>query len=60
MFGVDTYDDFEAADTGTVEFNVGPDITVTLNVQWHRVEPTASVGPIISTVGFTGVTTQTV
>jgi len=59
MFGVNTWDNYEADETGTVQFNVGPDITVNLNVQWHRVEPTASVGPIISTVAFTGVTTQT-
>jgi len=59
MFGVETWDQYEADETGTVEFNVGPDITVNLNVQWHRVEPASSVGPIMSTVAFTGVTTQT-
>lgn len=58
MFGAYNWDAYEAAGTGTVQFNVGPDIIVNLNVQWHRVEPTASVGPIISTVAFTGVTTQ--
>lgn len=60
MYGVDTWDDYLAAGTGSVTFNVGPSITVVLNVQWHRVEPAASVGPIISTIGFTGVTTQPV
>ena len=60
MFGVNTWADYEADETGTVEFNVGPDISVNLNVQWHRVEPTSAVGPIISTVAFTGVTTQPV
>ena len=28
-------------------------------VRFHRVEPASSVGPIISTIGFTGVSHQT-
>jgi hypothetical protein len=33
-------------------------LTIVANVKFHRVEPTSSVGPIISTVAFTGVGTQ--
>lgn len=58
MYGRDTWASYEADEVGTITFNVGTGLSVTLNVQWHRVEPTANVGPIISTVAFTGVTTQ--
>lgn len=61
MLGVNDWGSYEAnpaaGNCGTISFSVGG-TPMTLNVRWHRVEPTASVGPIISTVAFTGVTTQ--
>lgn len=41
----------------TLEFNIGG-TTITFLVQFHRVEPKLGVGPIISTVAFTGVGVQ--
>jgi len=57
--GADGYSDAEnaASATGTVTFGIGG-LTIVANVKFHRVEPTSSVGPIISTVAFTGVGTQ--
>jgi len=55
--GVETWDEYVAANVSTLTFNVG-DLSVTANVQFHRVEPAASVGPVVSTVAFTGVTHQ--
>lgn len=55
--GVETWDEYEAADVSTLSFFVG-DLNVTCKVQFHRVEPAASVGPVVSTVGFHGVTHQ--
>lgn len=54
--GAENYSDdpHNAAGTrGTIVFNIGT-ATVTIECKFHRVEPTSSVGPIISTVGFTG------
>ena len=58
--GADGYSDAEnaASALGTVQFVIGG-LTIDCNVKFHRVEPTSSVGPIISTVAFTGVGTQT-
>ena len=52
--GFDNYDAYEANPIGTITFNIDT-ITVVASVRFHRVEPASSVGPIISTVGFTGV-----
>ena len=52
--GADTWDDYAAGDYGTITFAIGT-ATFTFNVQFHRMEPASSVGPIISTIGFTGV-----
>lgn len=57
MYGADNWDAYATGNIGTLSFNVGSGIQ-TLNVRWHRVEPAASVGPIISTVAFTGVGKQ--
>lgn len=47
------------ADAGRAQiaFTLGA-TTITFNVQFHRIEPALGVGPIISTVGFTGVGDQ--
>lgn len=51
------WDSYTAGTTGTLNFTVG-DLSVDCKVQFHRTEPAASVGPVVSTVGFTGVTHQ--
>jgi len=56
--GVLHYSDYDAGTTGTIAFDIGPGITITVNVQFHRIEPKSDVGPIISTVAFTGVGSQ--
>lgn len=56
--GKDRWIDYLAADVSTINFNIGG-LTLAMKVRFHRVEPASSVGPIISTVGFTGVTHQT-
>jgi len=55
--GADTWDDYLAANISTITFNIG-DISIDMKVRFHRVEPASAVGPIISTVAFTGVTHQ--
>ena len=55
--GADDYGAFEADQIGTMTFDIGSG-TLTAKVQFHRVEPSLSTGPIISTVGFTGVGIQ--
>lgn len=57
MFGVKFWSDYTATALGTIVFDVGSG-PQTLNVRWHRVEPTASVGPIMSTIAFTGIGPQ--
>ena len=47
-----------AANTGTITFTLGTGNEFTFNVRFHRVEATSSVGPIISSIGFTGVGEQ--
>jgi hypothetical protein len=56
--GADTWDDYLAADVATIAFDIGG-LAIDMKVQFHRVEPSSSVGPIVSTVAFTGVTHQT-
>ncbi|MFA7219221.1 MAG: phage tail tube protein [Synergistaceae bacterium] len=46
-----------ASSRGTVSFSIGA-LTIECYVKFHRVEPTASVGPIVSTIAFTGVGEQ--
>ena len=55
--GVDSWDDYVASDVATLTFSIGA-LSVTFNCQFHRVEPAASVGPVVSTVAFYGVTHQ--
>lgn len=57
--GRDTYDSYNAGPIpGLVSFSIG-DIDITdLKVVWHRIEVASTVGPIVSTLGFTGVGTQ--
>ena len=60
--GFDHWDDYPASDVSTLTFTLGGGAgTVTLDtkVRFHRIEPASSVTPIISTVGFTGVSHQT-
>lgn len=52
--GVDKWDDYVAANFGTITFNIAT-LTITMNARFHRVEPASSVGPIVSTIGFTSV-----
>lgn len=56
--GVDTWDDYLASGTGTITFDIGG-LSIDMKVRFHRIEPASSVGPIISSIGFTGVTHQT-
>jgi len=55
--GVLHYADYTAPARSTISFSIGS-ITVLCNVQFHRIEPSSSTGPIISTVAFTGVGEQ--
>jgi len=52
--GVDAFDDYVAASIGTIAFNIGG-LAITCKARFHRVEPASSVGPILSTIAFTGV-----
>jgi len=55
--GVDNYGDFTSSQIPSITFTIaGRPFTV--NCQFHRVEPTLTVGPIMSTIAFTGVGTQ--
>ena len=56
--GVDSWDDYLAGNISVVQFDIGG-LLVDMKVQFHRIEPASSVGPIISSVGFTGVGHQT-
>jgi hypothetical protein len=56
--GQDRWDDYLAANVSTITFDIGG-LSIDMKVRFHRVEPASSVGPIISTVGFTGVSHQT-
>jgi hypothetical protein len=57
--GVDGYDNFEAdGGRSTISFSIGS-TSVSFKVQFHRVEPTLSAGPIVATVAFTGAGVQT-
>jgi len=59
--GVDAWDDYEADQVSTITFTLsgtGGDVTIPIKARFHRIEPASSVGPIISTIGFTGVTHQ--
>jgi len=55
--GADAWDDYVASGQGSITFNIGV-TSISMQVRFHRVEPASSVGPVISTVGFTGVTSQ--
>lgn len=64
--GKDSWGDYLAADVGTIQFSLGGGtgsscdaLTIDMKVRFHRVEPASTVGPIISSIGFTGVTHQT-
>ena len=64
--GADTFDDYCAEDTCDLTFSLGDNAdgcgfdgsSITMKVRFHRIEPSLSVGPIVSTVAFTGVTHQ--
>jgi len=56
--GADTWLDYIASNTATIAFNIGS-LDIDMKVQFHRVEPSSQVGPITSTIAFTGVTHQT-
>ena len=56
--GQTAWDNYIAANVSTISFDIGG-LAIDMKVRFHRVEPASSVGPIISTVGFTGVTHQT-
>lgn len=67
--GADRWGEYLAANVGKINFNIGPDpgdssicsspLEIDMAVRFHRVEPASSTGPIISSIGFTGVTHQT-
>jgi len=52
--GFDAWDDYQASNIGNITFNIGL-LSISASVRFHRVEPANSVGPIMSTVAFTGV-----
>ena len=52
--GAEKWTDYAANQMGSVTFSIGA-TTFTMKVRFHRVEAASSVGPIISTVAFTGV-----
>ena len=56
--GADAWTDYVASGVSTITFSIGT-LSIDMFVRFHRVEPASSVGPIISTIGFTGVTHQT-
>jgi len=57
--GADRWDDYTAVNgPATLTFNIGSS-AMTFKAALHRVEPALGVGPIISTINFTGVTHQT-
>lgn len=56
--GKDAWDDYLAADVSTISFNIGG-LALDMKVRFHRVEPASSVGPVISSIQFSGVTHQT-
>jgi hypothetical protein len=55
--GRDRWDDYLAANISTISFNIGS-LPISMYVRFHRVEPASSVGAIVSSVGFSGVTHQ--
>ena len=64
--GADAWADYLAANVGRISFSVGggagsicPALDIDMAVRFHRVEPASSTGPVISSIGFTGVTHQT-
>lgn len=56
--GKDRWDDYLASEVSTIGFSIGT-LAIDMKVRFHRVEPASSVGPIVSTIGFTGVSHQT-
>tara|TARA_R110000824_G_scaffold148242_3_gene317901 strand:+ start:76416 stop:77303 length:888 start_codon:yes stop_codon:yes gene_type:complete len=62
VHGADTWTDYLADSQGTLSFSLptsgGGITTFNILVQFHRVEATAQVGPITSTISFTGVGDQ--
>lgn len=58
VLGADHWADYTASSQGEIEFNIGAQ-TFAFKVQFHRVEPAFSVGPIMSTIAFTGAGNQT-
>lgn len=57
MIGATNFDDYDTGALGVINFSIGG-ASMALNVKWHRVEPASSIGPFISTVGFTAVEQQ--
>lgn len=55
--GADGYGDGHGGGAQLIGFNLGG-LAVQARVAYHRVEPSSSVGPIVSTIGFTGVGIQ--
>lgn len=55
--GVKKWSEYEASDVSLLTFNIGG-APVSANVAFHRIEPQNDVGPITSTLAFTGVTSQ--
>jgi len=35
-----------------LQFNIGDGVTITVSVRFHRIEPSSTVGPVISTLAF--------
>ena len=56
--GKDSWDDYLASEVSTIAFNIGG-LAIDMKVRFHRVEPASSTGPILSTIGFQGVSHQT-
>jgi len=64
--GANDYEAYCADQPATISFSIGgstacgsTSLDIDMKVRFHRIEPTSAVGPIVSTVAFTGVTHQT-
>jgi hypothetical protein len=56
--GYETWDDYIAAGVSTITFSIAS-LSIDMKVRFHRIEPASGAGPIISSIGFTGVSHQT-
>jgi len=56
--GVNYWDQYEGDQAYPIRFDIGSDLRVTAAVRFHRGTTELGVGPVITQIGFTGVTTH--